>query len=197
MSRYDGSDHYVYPDTGTLINKAGIRDQDELDKFEADATAVRMLELIDQPIRGNFDLAHLQAIHQHLFQDVYDWAGELREVDISRGSSHFGNWALIGSYLDGELKKLQRENYLRDCTPEHFVQRLAHYMSEINAAHPFREGNGRTQRAFSAQLADQAGYFIDFEPVDQEQMYAVMIASFNGNTKPLEELLDQLTSIIE
>lgn len=197
MSRYGGSDQYVYPDTGTLINKAGIRDQDELDKFEADATAVRMLELIDKPIQGKFDLAHLQAIHRHLFQDVYDWAGELRKVDISRGSSHFGNWALIGPYLDGELKKLQRENYLRDCTPEQFVHRLAHYMGEINAAHPFREGNGRTQRVFCAQLAEQAGYFIDFDPVDQERMYAVMIASFKGDSSPLAELLDQITSIIE
>ena len=197
MSRYDGSDHYVYPETGTLINKAGILDQDELDKFEADATAVRMLELIDKPIQGYFDLAHLQAIHRHLFQDVYDWAGELRKVDISRGGSHFGNWALIGSYLDGELKKLQRENYLRDCAPEQFVQRLAHYMGEINAAHPFREGNGRTQRVFCSQLAEQAGYFIDFELVDQERMYVVMIASFKGDPAPLAELLDQITSIIE
>jgi cell filamentation protein len=69
-------------------------------------------------------------------------------------------------------------------------------MGEINATHPFREGNGRTQRVFCALLAEQAGYFIDFESVDQAQMYRVMIANFNGNDKPLEALLMNITSII-
>ena len=78
-----------------------------------------------------------------------------------------------------------------------FVARLAHYMSEINAAHPFREGNGRVQRLFCAQLAEQAGYFIDFETVDQARMYDVMIASFNGNETPLVSLLDAITAVIE
>lgn len=197
MSRYDGSDHYVYPDTGTLINKAELRDQDALDAFEADASAVRMLELIDAPVSGDFDLAHLQAIHRHIFQDVFEWAGELRDVDISRDGSHFGNWALIGSYLNGQLAKLTHENYLRGLAPEDFILRLAWYMSEINAAHPFREGNGRTQRVFCAQLAERAGYFIDFDSLDQDEMYAVMKASFNGNTRPLADLLDRITSIID
>lgn len=197
MSRYDGSDHYVYPDTGTLINKAELRDQDALDAFEADASAVRMLELIDAPVLGDFDLAHLQAIHRHIFQDVFAWAGELRDVDISRDGSHFGNWALIGPYLDSQLAKLTQENYLRGLAPEDFILRLAWYMSEINAAHPFREGNGRTQRVFCAQLAEQAGYFIDFDTLNQDEMYAVMKASFNGNTKPLADLLDRITSIID
>ena len=84
MSRYDGSDTYVYPGTEVLRNKADIRDQEALDSFEADATAVRMLELIDNPVQGTFDLPHLCAIHRHLFKDVYDWAGEIRTVDISR-----------------------------------------------------------------------------------------------------------------
>ena len=197
MSRYDGSDHYVYPDTGTLINKAEIRDQDALDAFEADATAVRMLELIESPVSGGFDLAHLQAIHRHVFQDVFEWAGELRDVDISRDGSTFGNWALIGPYLDGLLAKLKQEYYLNGLAPEDFIPRLAWYMSEINAAHPFREGNGRTQRIFCAQLAEQAGYFIDFETLDQNEMYAVMKASFNGNNKPLADLLERITSILE
>lgn len=197
MSRYEGSDHYVDLDTGVLINKAGIRDQAALDAFEADVTAVRMLELIETPVGGDFNLAHLQAIHRHLFQDVYEWAGELRDVDISRGASHFGNWALIGPYLQSQLAKLPLENYLCDYSPEHFIRRLAFYMSEINAAHPFREGNGRTQRTFCSQLAEYAGYFIDFEQVGQEEMYAVMIASFNAELRPLTDLLDRITSIIE
>lgn len=197
MSRYDGSDSYVYPDTEVLRNKADIRDQEALDAFEADVTAVRMLELIDNPIQGVFDLKHLCAVHHYLFQDVYDWAGEIRTVDISREGSRFGNFGLIESYLDEQLRGISAENFLRGMEPDRFVARLAHYMSEINAAHPFREGNGRVQRLFCAQLADQAGYFIDFETVDQARMYEVMIASFKGDEKPLADLLNEITAILE
>lgn len=196
MSRYDAVDDYVYPGTTVLRNKAGIQDQTALDAFEADATAVRMLELLEQPLEGRFDFAHLCAIHRHLFQDVYEWAGEIRTVDISRDTSRFANMALIERYLGGVLGRLPAENWLRGLQPEPFVARLAHYMGEINATHPFREGNGRTQRVFCALLAEQAGYFIDFESVDQAQMYRVMIANFNGNDKPLEALLMNITSII-
>lgn len=197
MSRYDGSDSYVYPGTEVLHNKADIRDQAALDAFEADVTAVRMLELINNPIQGVFDLKHLCAIHGYLFQDVYDWAGEIRTVDISRGASRFANFGLIEGYLGSELQGLAKENFLRGMEPARFVARLAYYIGEINAAHPFREGNGRVQRLFCAQLADQAGYFIDFETVDQSRMYEVMIASFNGDAKPLADLLEEITAIVE
>ena len=197
MPRYDGSDTYVYPDTEVLRNKADLLDQAALDAFEADATAVRMVELVNQPLQGKFDLKHLCAMHRHLFQDVYDWAGEIRTVDISRGASRFANFNLIEAYLTGQLEGIAKENYLQDLVPDAFVLRLAHYLGEINAAHPFREGNGRVQRLFCAQLAEQASYFIAFETVDQVRMYEVMIASFNGNNQPLTSLLNDITLVVE
>lgn len=197
MSRYDGSDSYTFPDSEVLKNKADLHDQSALDAFEADATAIRLLEMIEHPIQGHFDLAHLQAIHLHLFQDVYDWAGQLRTVDISKGSSRFGNCGMIESYLGQQLAKIAGENFLIGLSPERFIERLAHYMGEINAAHPFREGNGRVQRAFCAQLAEQAGYFIDFDEVSREEMYAAMIASFHGDSKMMESLLGQISAIVE
>ncbi len=197
MSRYDGSDSYTYPDSEILRNKADLHDQAALDAFEADVTAIRLLELIEHPIAGNFDLAHLQSMHHQLFQDVYDWAGQLRTVDISKGDSRFGSCGMIGSYLTQQLAKISGEDMLVGLPPDRFVERLAHYMGEINAAHPFREGNGRVQRAFCAQLAEQAGYFIDFEEAGREEMYAAMIASFRGDNRPLEMLLGRITAIIE
>ena len=197
MPRYDGSDTYVYPDTEVLRNKADLLDQAALDAFEADATAVRMVELVNQPLQGKFDLKHLCAMHRHLFQDVYDWAGEIRTVDISRGASRFANFNLIEAYLTGQLEGIAKENYLQDLAPDAFVLRLAHYLGEINAAHPFREGNGRVQRLFCAQLAEQASYFIAFETVDQVRMYEVMIASFNGNNQPLTSLLNDITLVVK
>ena len=136
-------------------------------------------------------------MHRHLFQDVYDWAGELRTVDVSKGSSRFGNCRMIESYLKQQLAKISSENYLIGLQPDSFIQRLAHYMGEINAAHPFREGNGRIQRAFCAQLAEQAGYFIDFDEASRDEMYTAMIASFHGDNKPLEILLERITAMIE
>lgn len=197
MSRYDGSDTYVYPDSEVLRNKADLRDQAALDAFEADASAVRMVELINDPIQGKFDLKHLCAMHRHLFQDVYDWAGEIRTVDISRGPSRFANFNLIEAYLNGQLEGIAKAHLLQGLVPEAFVSRLAHYLGEINAAHPFRDGNGRVQRLFCAQLAEQAGYFIAFETVEQARMYEVMIASFNGNNQPLTSLLNDITAVVE
>ncbi len=197
MSRYDGTDRYTYPGTDVLINKPGITDLPSLEAFEADATAVRMFELLQGPAAGVFNVEHLRGIHRHLFQDVYDWAGEFRLVDISRGASRFANFPLIEGYLLKCFELLNREAALCGAKPDEFVSRLAFYMGEINAVHPFREGNGRVQRVFCSQLALNAGYFIDFESVDQKQMYAVMAASFNGDALPLTHLLNEITSIVE
>jgi hypothetical protein len=123
MSRYAGTDHFTYPDSDVLRNMADIRNQEALDAFEADATAIRMLELYEAPISGEFDLGHLCAIHRHLFQDVYEWAGQLRTVDFSKGDSRFANWALIQSYLGKPLHALPDENWLRGVPPERFVDR--------------------------------------------------------------------------
>lgn len=197
MSRYDGADSYTVPGTEILKNKANLCEQLALDAFEADATAIRLLELVKNPLKGNFDLAHLQAIHRHLFKDVYDWAGKLRTVDISKGNSRFANCQMIETYLGGQLANIAREKFLIGSSPEMFVKRLAYYMGEINAVHPFREGNGRVQRAFCSQLAEKAGYFVDFNEVSRDEMYAVMIASFMGDSEPLELLLGQVCSIVE
>lgn len=132
MPRYDGSDTYVYPDTEVLRNKADFLDQAALDAFEADATAVRMVEIVNQPLQGKFDLIHLCAMHRHLFQDVYNWAGEIRTVDISRGASRFANFNQIETYLSGQLNSIAKEKFLQGLAPETFVSRLAHYLGEIN-----------------------------------------------------------------
>ena len=189
MTRYDADDVYCIPGSAVLKNKAGITDQDLLDEFEGDFTAIRLLELTQKPIEGFFDLVHLCKIHQYLFQDVYEWAGELRSVDIIRGDSRFCNVRQIQSYSNNVFSALAAEKYLVNLEPKIFASRLAHYLSEINAIHPFREGNGRVQRLFISQVAEQAGYSLDFSSLDQAQIYAVMQASFHGNEQPLSDLI--------
>ena len=189
MSRYDADDVYCIPGTAVLKNKAGITDQDQLDEYEGDFTAIRLLELTQKPVEGSFDLAHLCKIHEYLFQDVYEWAGEVRTVDIIRGDSRFCNVRHIQSYSNTVFSALAAEKYLVNLEPKVFANRLAHYLSEINAIHPFREGNGRVQRLFISQLAKQTGYSLDYSALDQAELYPVMQESFLGNAKPLADLI--------
>ena len=189
MSRYDADDVYCIPGTAVLKNKAGITDQEQLDEFEGDFTAIRLLELTQNPVEGSFDLAHLCKIHQYLFQDVYEWAGEVRTVDIIRGDSRFCNVRHIQSYSNTVFSALAAEKYLVNLEPKVFANRLAHYLSEINAIHPFREGNGRVQRLFISQLAKQTGYSLDYSALDQAELYPVMQESFLGDVKPLADLI--------
>ena len=189
MSRYDADDVYCIPGTAVLKNKAGITGQDQLDEYEGDFTAIRLLELTQNPVEGSFDLAHLCKIHQYLFQDVYEWAGEVRSVDIIRGESRFCNVRHIQSYSKTVFSAVATEKYLVNLEPKVFANRLAHYLSEINAIHPFREGNGRVQRLFISQLAEHAGYTLDYSALDQSELYPVMQESFLGNIQPLADLI--------
>lgn len=194
MSRYNADDVYCIPGTAVLKNKAGITNQDLLDEYEADFTAIRILELAHTPVEGSFDLAHLCKIHAYLFQDVYEWAGEIRSVDIIRGDSRFCNVRQIQSYSNTVFSELASENYLIGLELKVFASQLAHYLSEINAIHPFREGNGRVQRLFISQLAEQSGYSLDYSSLNQTEIYPVMQASFLGNEEPLAELILKIVS---
>lgn len=130
------------------------------------------------PVAGRFDVAHLRAIHQSLFQDVFAWAGQFRIVNISKGGQLFALAAFIETGLQGVLEKLAEEQCLQGSDPKTFSLRSGFYMGEINAIHPFRDGNGRAQREFIRQLARLAGFLIDWSKVTREQMLTASIASF-------------------
>ena len=189
MSRYDADDTYCYPGTDVLRNKAEITDAEDLDAYEGELSTLRSIEILENPIAGQFDLAHLQRIHLSLFQDVYDWAGKIRTVDISRGNSRFANVRFIESAANEIFNKLARENWLKGLDAVALSKRLAHYLSEINALHPFREGNGRVQRIFISQLSQSAGYQLDYSDLEQEQIYRAMEVAFNGDESLLANLI--------
>ncbi len=129
-------------------------------------------------VAGRFDAAHLRGIHRYLFQDMFPWAGELRVVGLSKpGSAPFAAPPFIGSALDDLFRKLASESCLGNLQPGDFAQRASFYLGEINAVHPFREGNGRTQRELIRQLAAQAGYTISWAGFTQEQMVVASILS--------------------
>ncbi len=179
--RYAHRDAYTYEESSVLRNKGGHRNQEALDQFERLSVANRMLE--DMP-EGAFDYLHLKNIHQHIFQDVYDWAGQERDVSISKGATLFANPRHIESVMSALLSELKDENYLQDCELDVFVDRAAYYMVEMNMAHPFREGNGRALREFLFLLADNSGYGIDTDKLKNGWLDAC-IAGVSGSEEPM------------
>lgn len=188
-------DPYSYPGTNVLRNKEGIKDPEKLADFEYQMATLREIGQSEKPIDGKFDLKHLQDIHKDLFQDVYDWAGENRTVGISKGGSSFAQPELIESYANSTVfKDLKKDNLLQGLAEERFVERLAHHFSEINALHPFREGNGRATRVFVEELSKQAGYKLDFDKVDPQAWNDASRASFNGRMEPIEKIFREITT---
>jgi len=186
-------DPYVYPGTTVLRNRPGLRDAQQLQQYEYRRTAERALGLFEQPISGAFDLDHLKRIHRHLFQDVYDWAGMVRTVSITKDTSTFAMPLQIESYGRKVFDDLARERHLQGLGNEAFAERLAYYFSEINAVHPFREGNGRATRVFVADLARHAGYTVDYAHVEPAQWNNAARASFMGELGAASKLFRAIT----
>ena len=181
-------DPYCYPNSRVLKNKLGIKNFDELYNEERNLANLRSRELFESPIKCKFNLAHLQEIHRYLFQDIYDWAGEIRTVDIAKGNL-FCRCFAIESEADRIVTELKHEKYLKNLNVADFARRLAYYFSEINALHPFREGNGRAQREFVRQLAYQNGYFLSFTGISQDEMITASVAGFKLDYTQMENLI--------
>lgn len=151
------ADPYSDPKSGVLVNKLGLLTQPELERVERDLTSFALLRLRDRPLPGGYDLAHLQGFHRAIFGDIYPWAGQIRTVAISKG-----NLFCLPQFIEPSAAaifgSLNGERNLRGLVRSTFLDRLAHYLGEVNALHPFREGNGRAQRAFFDQLARDAGW---------------------------------------
>jgi cell filamentation protein, protein adenylyltransferase len=187
----DSSDPYTYPGTDVLRNILDIRDPQQLAAFEANATAARLIELDSAPLVSRFDVAQLKAIHRYIFQDVYAWAGEFRTVNISKAGHLFGVAAFVEPALHEVLRKLPGEHYLEGSDPRTFAMRAGFYMGEINAIHPFRDGNGRAQREFIRELAIRGGFVIDWSRVTREQMTAASLESFQtGDSSGMAALIE-------
>ena len=181
---------YCYPNSDVLINKLNIREQDKLYAFERRLTMLRLLELMDNPICGQFDFRHLKEIHAYIFQDIYDWAGKVRTVDIAKGNM-FCNVRFIPEQAEEIFSKLKKEKYLAGLEEDVLIRKLAYYFSEINALHPFREGNGRSQREFIRSLALKNGYVIHFDRISESEMVLASQKSFLCDYSDMEKLFSK------
>lgn len=176
-----------YPGTDVLVNLLDERDPERLSRIERIFTAARIADLLKKPVRGNFDLEHLKRIHRCIFQDVYPWAGEIRTVDISKGF-RFCHAAYIEKEARRLFSRLQEriEKGVRDTGEA--VELAAHALSEINAIHPFRDGNGRAQREFVREMLLKLGFTVEYSRADPSLMLKASIASFMGDEGPMRGL---------
>jgi cell filamentation protein len=186
-------DPYTDPVMGVLRNKLGLGTPEELAVAEREITHAALVLLGESPVRPTYDLAHLRAIHRRIFGDIYEWAGQIRTVAIAKGSPF-----CLPQYIEPAsadiFRVLRGENFLQGLERGPFIDRLTFYLGEVNAVHPFREGNGRTQRAFFEQLTRGAGFTLDWQHLEAARNIEASAAIMRGDAEPMRKMLDTLVT---
>ncbi len=191
------NDPYSQRGSTCLINKLGITDPDKLVEVEFRLVSIRDVQAARASIPGNFGLGHLREFHRFLFGDVYLWAGQTRTVDISKPGGEFCHWRYVDDEVRTILAELQSDGLMVGFHRDAFVAGLAHYYGELNVRHPFREGNGRTLRAFLRQLGAAAGFRLDWSELNKsENIEACRIHLNTTDTTMLKTVLDPVVSRI-
>lgn len=175
-------DPYLYPGSAVLRNKLGLADAAQFDRMERLLVAQRVAEGVPA---GRFDLAHLCAIHRHLFRDVFEWAGELRRVELAKGGQQFQFRRYIETGMADVHRRLESGNYLKALDRPAFAAEAGGIIGDVNYIHPFREGNGRVQLQYLKLLAEAAGHPLHLAGIDPERWLAGSRAAHTGNYRPL------------
>lgn len=156
MTKYEVATPHLIKGMNILKNKPGFTDQKQLDIFEEKAFVFRCMDVPE----GNFSTNHLRNLHKHLLQDVYEWAGEFRDVPIAKGRSRFCQPQFIDQQVD-KITLLVDVEKMKKAKAKDFASKLAEIVGELNAVHPFLDGNGRAIRVYAQQVAAAAGYDLE------------------------------------
>ena len=186
--RFDRPEDFLYPGTNVLRNRLNITDAEELERAEGALTFGRLVELRSTGA-GAGDFAHLQAIHRHMLQDIYEWAGQVRAVTLGKGTTQFCLPQHLESLAATIFSGLASEDLLMDLIMEQFADAAANLLAVLNALHPFREGNGRVQRAFLELLSDQAGHPIVWPPIGPDRMIQASIDAMRWDNSALRAIV--------
>lgn len=192
-AEYDppADDGDVYPGTGCLVNFFNIKDRDRLREVEARFVNIRTAEVLLAPIDTKFDFDHLKAIHEKLFGDIYPSSGQIREAAAAKRTV-FCQPEFIDDMASEIFGKLRNDHYLKNLGRDEFINDFAFYMGEVEALHPFRDGNGRAARLFFYQLALNAGYDIEWYKVDPDRMLEADISAIDGDYQLLIDVLSEV-----
>jgi len=184
-----GDDPYCYPSSNVLQNLLNIENNKELADAEAELTelAVDEIEFEAPP----YDLDYFKSIHQQVFKDVYEWAGETRRIDMSKGSTRFCTCKRIEPEANTLFRQLADENNYEGYERKPLVKAIAEFYIEMNMVHPFREGNGRAQRILFEHIIINAGFEFDLDGITQQEWIAANIAGVDCNYEPMAALFDR------
>lgn len=184
-------DHYKYPGEDVLINEFECHDAEDLAMLEALSTGGNLAYLQLHPIKGKFDFRHLKDIHRFIFQDVYAWAGKVRDIDIGKGNL-FCRAQFIEDYAVSVFSDFYGSCYEARKDKVSFIETLARHYGDMNALHPFREGNGRSQREFTRELCLKCGYVFDLTRTSHKEMLNASVLSFDkGDNSGLSTIFDK------
>jgi len=187
---YDAfDDPYAYPGTSVLQNRLDIRDPGTLEAFEVEIFTLRAEEPLPH---GTFDPAHYCSIHHHFFQDVYEWAGQYRTVRTAKGGNAFCYPEHIPAQMDAVFRSIRGGEAFAEKSRSEFLKEATRFLGELNAIHPFREGNGRAQLAFLGSIGRKARHPFAFERIDRNAFLQAMIESFVGRFEGLTAELGKL-----
>lgn len=184
-------DIYSYPGSDVLKNKLNLRSQNELNKFERRLSGISCIELRSKHF-SRFSFFALKLFHKELLQDIYAWAGKPRTVDISKGNTMFCRAEFIDMAAEDIFDKLTKNNNLKGLDSKEFCVAAADLFGDLNALHPFREGNGRTIREFIFHLAKNAGYELDLNFADKSTFMQASIESAHLNNSKIQALMEGL-----
>ena len=187
--RVEGCKWNCYPGTTVLVNKLSIRDQSELNAVEKQVTLLRGTQAEQDMCFKNVDFEFYKRLHWLLFGDLYDWAGKLRDINISKKGTVFCGYTELERLGCLKFERLRSQNYLCGIAEEEFLDELAELYHELNMLHPFREGNGRTLRLFITLLVRNAGYDVDFSQCDSDMLTIATIKAAQGDMTILREVL--------
>ncbi len=182
-----GHDKYCYQGTDVLINNLNIHDADELSEAEIAFTTARYLNYQSKIKELNqLNFSHLKHLHFYLFQDLYPWAGKVRDIDISKGNTRFCTAVRIEPEA---IKLFRRVPSLADIASfEALIECLVSLFCELYLLHPFREGNGRTLRFFFEEMLFILGYEVKWPQLTRQDWINANIAGVYFNLKPLADI---------
>lgn len=188
--------YLLTPGSAVLRNRVGATTIEDLRSAENDLLESRLAELRSRPtlIARTYDLTHLRRLHHHLFQDVYEWAGELRTVGIAKGEGEDASFIPpleIERPVAHVASRIAASQLLRDLPDDDLLAEVTYLYDYLNFAHPFREGNGRTQREFFAQLLAETGRGLAWARIEMDELHtACNIARTAGDTAPLARIFE-------
>lgn len=203
-------DPYLYPNTDILKNKHNIMNEKDLSEMEAEYTSTRLKQIAEKPLQGNYDFKHLCEIHRWIFQDLYDWAGQTRVINIEKPEPVLGGISIeysevqdIETTASSVLSKMKTVNW-EAMTLNVKAETLSKYMAELWKVHPFRDGNTRAVVTFFCQFANVKGFALDTELLARNSVYlrAALVAATAvfkdiGDKSNIQYLIKIVTDAIE